>query len=185
MATVVATEHLTAEEFLGLPKDGRLRELVRGKIVEMNLPGFRHGKCCWRIGHILGTYLDEHDCGHVTSNDAGVVTEREPDTVRGPDVAFYSYQRVPKGAEPEGYPDVPPELVFEVLSPEDRWPVVHRKIAEYLEGEVRAVCVLDPARRLVHVYEADHAGIVLTNDDELILPKILPDFRVAVQRFFG
>ncbi len=48
-------------------------------------------------------------------NDAGVITERDPDTVRGADVAFYSYRRVPKDAEPEGYPDAIPEFVFEVL----------------------------------------------------------------------
>ena len=62
-------------------------------------------------------FCDEHNLGHVVSNDSGVVTERDPDTVRGADVAFYSYGRVPPGPFPRGYLAVAPELVFEVRSP--------------------------------------------------------------------
>ena len=50
-----------------------------------------------RRGGSLGNFVEEHDLGRVMSNDSGVITERDPDTVRGADVAYYSYARLPEG----------------------------------------------------------------------------------------
>ena len=44
--------------------------------------------------------MDEHDLGHVLSNDSGVITERDPDTVRGADISFYSYTASSERADP-------------------------------------------------------------------------------------
>ncbi len=33
--------------------------------------------------------MNERDLAHVVNDDHGVITERGPDTVRGPDFAFY------------------------------------------------------------------------------------------------
>src|SRR5690242_16738431 len=104
---------LTAEEYARLPDSGVPTELVEGRIVEMNVPNFRHGWLCIRIGKLLATYVDERDLGYVLGNDAGMVTERDPDTVRGPDISFFSYSRIPNGADPDGYAEVAPEVVFE------------------------------------------------------------------------
>ena len=84
-------------------------------------PGRRHGQVCAQVGYLLRRFLEEHELGHVLSNDSGVITERGPDTVRGPDIAFYSYDRIPKGPLPPSYGPEIPELVFEVRSPGDRW----------------------------------------------------------------
>src|SRR5688572_979655 len=108
---------LTAEQYRLLPTDGRRTELIRGKVVEMNVPAPRHGYYCSKVDRILGNFAEEHDLGRVMCNDSGVVTERGPDTVRGADVCYYSYRSVPRGPLPEGYLPVPPELVFEVRSP--------------------------------------------------------------------
>jgi Uma2 family endonuclease len=129
-------------------------------------------------------YVDDRDIGHVVCNDSGVITERGPDTVRGADIAFYSYARVPKGPFPDRYLDTPPELVVEVLSPSDRWPNVLRKVAEYLDAGVTVVVVLDDQRRQAQVYPADGATRLLDADEELTVPDLLGDFRVRVGRFF-
>jgi Uma2 family endonuclease len=183
MATT--TTLLTAEEFRLLPDDGRLYELVRGNAVMMVRPGFRHGKVCVRAARILGDFVERHDLGEVIGNDAGVVTERNPDTVRGPDVAYYGYSRVPRGSEPVGYPSAAPEVVFEVLSPHDRWPEVLAKAGEYLAAGVLVVCVLDPEQRKATVCRADGHPVVLAADAELALPEIHGELRVPVQGFFG
>ena len=128
MATAV--KPITAEEYRLLPDHGRPTELVRGKVTTMNLPAPRHGEICGNMVYIVKSYLATNDVGRVVSNDSGIITERDPDTVRGADVAFYSYQRAPKGPLPNGLLPVAPELVFEVLSPTDRWSDVHIKVAE-------------------------------------------------------
>src|SRR6266516_3050406 len=87
----------TAEEYARLPDRGVPTELVRGRVVTTNVPPPRHGQVCSKIDRLVGNHADEHGLGHVVVNDSAVVTERGPDTVRGADVAFYSYARVPRG----------------------------------------------------------------------------------------
>jgi Uma2 family endonuclease len=183
MATVVEGL-LTAEEFGRLPDDGMPKELVRGKVVPMNLPAPRHGQVCGKITRILGRFLDTRDIGHLFPNDSGVVTERNPDTVRGADVAFYSYNRLPPGPVVQGYLAVVPELVFEVRSPTDRWRDVLAKAVEYLDAGVTTVCVFDPMQESIHVFNNDAPNRIFTADQELTLPEVLGDFRAPVRLFF-
>ena len=113
-----------------------------------------------------------------------VITGRHPDTVRGSDVAFFSYTRIPKDSPPEGYSEVSPELVFEVRSPSDRWSEINKKASEYLAAGVLVVCVLDPETRTAVVYTENDSPSKKTGDDELTLPKVFPDFKVPVRQFF-
>lgn len=181
MATVETL--LTAQEFWLLPDDGLPKELVRGRIVEMNVPAPRHGYYCGNVIYILKAFLNSHDIGRAMCNDSGVVTEHDPDTVRGTDICFYSYSRVPRGPLPKGYLSVAPELVFEIRSPTDRRSAILAKVAEYLAAGVTAVCVLDPQSETLTIYRDDAEAQRLTADEELTLPDILEDFRVQVRRF--
>lgn len=183
MATVETL--LTAEEFGLLPEDGRLSELVRGRIVPVNMPYPRHGEICVNVVLLIGNHVTARQLGRIVSNDSGVVTERDPDTVRGADVAYYSYERVPKGPLPRRkYLDVAPDLAIEVRSPGDPWSEVLAKVAEYLRAGVKAVVVLDEQTRTLTIYRPDVPHQVLNDETEFSLPDILGDFRVAVGRLF-
>ena len=181
---ITAEKLLTAEEFRLLPDDGIPMELVRGRIVTMNVPAPRHGYFCGRIVRVVGNFAEERDVGRALCNDSGVVTEHDPDTVRGADVSYYSYERLPRGLIPGGYLPVVPEVVFEVRSPTDRWPQVLVKVAEYLNAGVLAVCVHDLQTETLTVYRADQPPRVFNVEEELVLPEIHADFRVPVRRFF-
>lgn len=183
--TVPASELLTAEEFARLPDSGYPEELVRGKVVRMTVPNRRHGQICNLVGRILGNFAAERDLGHVLSNDAGVITHRNPDTMRGPDVSFYSYSRLPKGPLPRTVGPEVPELVVEVRSPSDRWANLLVKVAEYLQAGVLAVIVLDEESETALLQLADAMPRRLGPDDEIALPEILPGFAVVVKAFFG
>jgi Uma2 family endonuclease len=175
---------LTAEEYRLLPDNGRPTELVRGELVLMNMPFPRHGEICVQVAYLLRQYLDRKPLGRVVSNDAGMITGRNPDTVRGMDVAFYSYARLPAGPLPQGYLEVPPELIFEVRSPNDCWSANHAKVADYLNAGVTTVCVLDEQTQTLHIFHADQAPRLLTAEEELVLPEPLGEFRIRVRRFF-
>jgi Uma2 family endonuclease len=183
MATVASL--LTAKEYMALPDsfDGPT-ELVKGVLVKMPPPKPRHGQICSQAAYLLRRFFDKAPIGHVLTNDSSTVTERDPDTVRGPDVSFYSYQRVPRGPLPDGLLPVAPDLVFEVRSPNDRWSELHVKVAEYLSAGVQTVCVLDDTTKSLHAFHADRPTQVLAPTDEFTLPEILGDFRVTVQAFF-
>lgn len=118
--------------------------------------------------------------GQSLSNDSDVITERDPDTVRGPDLAYFSYQWIPKDQMPEGYPSIAPELVFEVLSPSDRTSKVMAKMGEYLEAGVLAVGIIDREKRVLVVYPHEGLARRYEADDELTLPEVFPDFRIQV-----
>jgi Uma2 family endonuclease len=183
MATVVEGL-LTAEEFGRLPYDGMPKELVRGKVVPMNLPAPQHGYICGNVVGIIRSFVVERRLGRVMASDSGVRTQRGPDTVRGADAAYYSFSRLPPGPLPAGYLDVVPELVFEVRSPTDRWREVRAKVTEYLDAGVTTVCVLDPTAQTVHAYNNDLPDRVFRAEEELTLPEVLGDFRAPVRLFF-
>ena len=180
----IAEALMTIEEFANRPDPGYPEELVRGRIIALTLPKPRHGQVCTQAVYLRRRFLDEHDLGHVLSNDTGIITARDPDTLRGADVAYYSYVRVPKGPLSKQYLAVPPDFVVEVRSPSDRWSQVLAKVADYLEAGVRVVVVLDPDPETAHLFHADQAVRVLTADDELTLPEMFEGFRVRVRRFF-
>jgi Uma2 family endonuclease len=183
-ASATAPTPMTAAEFARRPDPGHPEELIRGRIVPMPQTTRRHGEICSQGVYLFRRFLDDHDLGRVVCNDAGVITERDPDTVRGADIAFYSYQRVPKGPMPSDYGAEPPELVVEVRSRSDRWPKVLAKVAEYLNAGVLAVVVLDDDSRTALLCLADQGPRRLGPDDELTIPEILPGFSVPVRRFF-
>jgi Uma2 family endonuclease len=175
---------LTAEQFAQRPDPGYPEELVRGRIVPLPQPNRRDGQICAKVVRLLGDHVEQNDLGYVLSNDAGVITERNPDTVRGADVAFYSFARLPRGPLPASYGPEVPELIIEVRSQSDRWPKVMVKVAEYLVDGVSFVVVLDDDRRSAHVFGDDGTNRLLGPEDELILPELLGEFRVRVQRLF-
>ena len=184
MATLLESRLLTAEEYGRLSNNGKPTELVRGRIVEMNRPYTMHGYYVYRAAMLLGQFVDQHSLGWIVAGDAGVVTHREPDTVRGPDVAYYSHQRVPRDSRPNGYWPASPELVIEIRSESDRWKDVVVKAAEYLSADVLTVAVVDPAKQRVHLYSADNETVILNAADMLRFPDLLPGFEVVVERLF-
>jgi Uma2 family endonuclease len=184
MATAEALELMSAEEFGKRPDPGFPEELVRGRVVAMTVPDRRHGYLCLNVGTILRDFVAKAGIGRVMSNDSGIITGRDPDTVRGADVAFYSFGRLPKGALAAGYGPEVPELVVEIRSANDRWREIHEKITEYLNAGVTTVVVLDPGPRTAHVFSADDAPKVLSADDKLVIAGVLEGFCVQVGAFF-
>jgi Uma2 family endonuclease len=184
MATAEMLEFITAEQFAQRPDPGHPEELIRGRIVAMTVPDRRHGYVCGRADRIFGNFVDQHDLGRVLCNDSGVITERGPDTVRGADVAYYSFARLPRGTLPSGIGPELPELVVEVRSTTDRWRDVLKKVSEYLDAGVLVVVVLDPAPQVAHVFSANDPPRRLGAEEELVLPGVLEGFRARVGQFF-
>ncbi|MDZ4778630.1 MAG: Uma2 family endonuclease [Planctomycetia bacterium] len=183
MATIEAL--LTAEEFFAIPRGDQPKELVQGRIIYMTPPGQPHGLVCIEIGFILRSYLATHDIGRVVGNDSGCITARDPDSVRGPDIAFYRHDQIPEKPFPPGYWKAVPPLACEVLSPSDVWAEVLEKVTEYFRAGVIVVCVFDPARETIQVFRGDRQPESLSGDAELKLPEVLgEEFAVPAKKFF-
>ncbi|MFO0811442.1 MAG: Uma2 family endonuclease [Gemmataceae bacterium] len=175
---------LTAAEFTARYQDVHA-ELVKGVVKEYPVPFQQHGRICSRIDRLIGNHVDANDLGHVTTNDSWVQTGSNPDTVRGGDVCYFSYERLPKGEMPEGLFPIAPDLVVEVRSPSNRWNDLVEKAVEYLNVGVRAVVLVDPKSASATVYRADELQQTFHNGDELTIPEVLPGFAVPVSRLFA
>lgn len=150
----------------------------------MNMPTPRHGQICSKIDRIVGSHAEQHTLGHVVVNGSGIITQREPDTMRWANIAFYSYSRVPPGPLPNSCLTVVPELVFEVRSPTYLWNNFLSTVAEHLNADVRVVCVLDQVGEAMVIFRDDEPPRKLHGDDEFELPALLGNLKVKVQRFF-
>jgi len=174
---------MTAEEFVRLHEDDGT-ELVKGIVEEIPMPDLNHGKVCNLAAYKLTGHVLQGELGHVMTNDSFIRIRTDPDTIRGADVAYFSYERLPKGRVPDGLQPNIPDLVIEVHSPSDRWTKVFTKVVEYLEAGVRVVVVLDPATATASVYRADELQQIFDNGDTLTIPDVLPGFSVPVKQFF-
>jgi Uma2 family endonuclease len=155
---------------------GDRTELIEGVVRELPMPMPKHGKMCFLIARVIGNFVIDRDIGHVMTNDSFIRTMQNPDSVRGADVCFYSYERLPKGTIPDGVLPNSPELVVEVKSPSDTWTEVFVKVGEYLASGVRAVIV---------IYRGNALQQTLQRTDELTIPEILPGFSVRVEQLFA
>jgi Uma2 family endonuclease len=187
MSTATTKKLLTAEEFaewVQRPENQpRHFELVRGEVVEMSRPGERHGLVCLNIGTTLNLYARQRRKGYALSNDPGVLLERDPDTVRGPDVAYFEKGKKYGELNPKFREDLP-TLAVEVLSPTDRIGKVTRRVAEFHKAGIPLVWVVDPEGRDVTVYRAGRAAYAVEQGQELTGDDVLPDFRSPVADFF-
>ena len=177
---------MTAEEFLKLHGDDSGVELVKGRVVRLAMPGVDHGEVCSTANSLIRDVVKPTGLGRVLSNDTWVRTGTNPDTFRGADVCFISYERLPKDhPRPKGPLAVAPELVIEVRSPTDRNSDILIKVGEYLSAGVTVVVVLDPNIEMATVHrQTDDFPQRFSNGDELTLPDVLSGFSVAVKKFF-
>lgn len=178
---------MTAEEFCDWvhrpENEDKWFELVRGEVIEWPAPTRRHGCVSANVADALGNYTFRRGKGYVTSGGSGIILARDPDTVRGPDVALYEDAQTFEELHPK-YGEVPPILAVEVLSPNDRTGRVMRKITDYLDNGVGLVWLVDPEVRNVTVYRPGKQQVVREADQELTGEDVLPDFRCQVADFF-
>src|SRR5262249_14627614 len=145
-------------------------------------PGYDHGDIQAQLVSLIRPYLRQNNLGRLVG-EVGVILARNPDTVRGPDAAYYSFSRVPAGTRTRGYQSVLPELVFEIRSLGDSWNEVTDKVAEYLAAGV-GVVVIDPGPQAVHIFEVNQPPRQLGPADNFELPALWPGLIFPVADFF-
>jgi Uma2 family endonuclease len=186
MATVET--RLSADEFFAwlgqVGKGEKTFELERGEIVETPSPGELHGVICFLIVRLLGNYAFQRGKGFLCSNDTGLLVESNPDTVRGPDVMLFAESRALEQMSRK-FSDKVPELVVEVLSPNDQTTKTNRRISQYLARGVPIVWLVDPEVHSVTIFRPDRAHVVLDETEEITGGEILPDLRIRVAEMFA
>lgn len=175
---------LSAEDFALVAQVMGSCELVKGEIIPMSPGGMRHSLVTANAFRVLDAHCRPLKIGRVLTGEAGVIVARRPDTVRGADVAFISYQRLPKGPTEHGFLKQPPELVIEVLSMATSWEKMEEKVADYHAMAVDLVWVIDPQTMTLRAYPRGATPVLLRDSDTASADPHVPGFVVAVGAFF-
>lgn len=184
MVTLSKT-HLTANDLYNMPDHGGRNELVKGEILPMSPASTKHGQITFRLAFKVGLFANEHSLGEVYAAETGFTLSKNPDTVRAPDVAFIARDRIPgKGIPDTGFWEIAPDLIAEIVSPNDRMSDVQDKITDYLNAGVRLIWLVDPKTRTVTVYQSRQQVEILIEGDELTGKDVLPGFQLALTELF-
>jgi len=175
---------LTAEDFFSLDLHDVRSELVQGEVVRMSPAGGEHGVVAMRIGSRLLVFVEAHDLGVVCAAETGFLVARNPDTVRAPDVAFVSKERMGDGRPPKKFWPFAPDLAVEVVSPSETAESIQERVREWFAAGARAVWLLYPSLSAVHVYCSPTDVRILQKGDILSREDVLPGFTCAVGDLF-
>ncbi len=183
--TTTKQKLLTADDLLRLYSKGIRGELIRGELRETMSVGLEHGEIVVNLAIELGAFIKPRRLGRIAASDIGVILERNPDTVREPDIAFFSTETLPLGIRVRGYAEVVPDLVVEVASPGDSRREVDDKVQMWLTYGVRLVWAIFPTTRTVESHPQRGAPALLTDIDTLDGGEVLPGFTCKLSDIFA
>lgn len=174
---------LTLEEFQRLPDDASRAELVRGRLVREPPAGFEHGDLAACIAQHLREHVVREGLGRVVGAETGFVLFEDPPTLRAPDAAFVSAERLP--SDRTGFAHLAPDLAVEIVSPSNTVAEIQDKVCDYLDAGTRLVWVVEPRRRTVTVYRSRADIRLIGPADRLDGAEVLPGFRLSVAELFS
>ncbi len=184
MTTPIKQRITTAEELFNMPDDGYRYELVRGELRKMAPAGSEHGDVSADIHVSLGAYVRANNLGRTRIAEPGFILERDPDSVRVPDVAFVRRERIEAiGKTTRFWPEAP-DLAIEVISPNDRYTEVNEKVEDWLTAGTRMVVVVNPRNRTVNVHTPDDT-ITLAMGDTLDGGDVVPGWQMPLSDIFA
>jgi Uma2 family endonuclease len=154
-------------------------ELHHGRLVAMSPPGAFHSNVQARFGSALVTQGEDRGHGKAYT-EVGVVLDRNPDHVFGPDAAFVAKPSLPAQISSEGFLESIPELVVEVRSKNDTAAEIAEKVADYLKAGVKLVWVAEPATENVTEHRPGQPPKTFGKSDTLECDDIIPGFRLSL-----
>jgi len=183
MATVTRKRY-TPEDLLKIT-DRPMPELIDGELVEREPMGQEADEIGLNIGALLKAYSKGTLPGVVNGSEGSYqVFPDDPKKVRIPDVSFTRRDRIPGGKSAKGHGRVAPDLVVEVISPNDKAAKVFRKVRDFLDAGIPLIWVVNPGTRDVLVIRADGTGTFLKVGDTLDGGDVLPGFSCPVAALF-
>jgi Uma2 family endonuclease len=175
---------MTADELWSIGDDGCRYDLIEGQLYRMSPASPKHGAVAHEFSTSLGIFLRSNPIGYGYAAESGFRLSRDPDTVLAPDAAFVRSDKIPPDDQQDGFWEVVPDLVVEVVSPSDTVGYLVDKVAAYLDAGVEVVLTIDPKRLTLSVHTQDGISRTLRKNDILELPDVLPGFSLPISEIF-
>lgn len=175
---------MTAEDLERVSIPGKSTELIRGRLIVSEPPGTNHGRIAARLSYVVSSWVWPRQLGDVFAQDTGFKIETDPDTVRAPDLAFVARERRAQLTW-RGYSALAPDLIAEIISPDDSPGKVLAKVSAWLEAGVRLAWVIDPERSTAQVYRQDGSVSLVAPDGAFGGEDVLPGFACTLADILG
>lgn len=173
----------TDEEFMALSGENDRYELVDGELVNMGNSGMEHGYLASNLTIFLGGYVLAHKLGVIC--DSSTAFTMKAGNKRAPNVSFITKERL-QGIKrlPKGFFSGAPDLVVEIISPNNTFAELHGKMIEYFANECRLAWLIHPDEQSILVYRSPRPDRLLKITDNLDGEEIIPGFSMPISNLF-
>lgn len=172
---------LSLQEFLALPEGDVCYELVNGQAIPKVSPKFFHSTLQLALGLLIRAWCKGK--GRVLPEWAILLKRQGKDWAPLPDLTYISYERLPKSwKRNEACPAIP-ELVIEIISPDQTMKKFEDKAQDYFAAGVSRVLVVDPEAISIRVFLPDGSSQVYT-DNTPIVDELLPGLELTTRQVF-
>ena len=176
-------------DYLKLPDDDNLYEILKGELVVRTSPNRVHQRCSIRLSVILSVHVTQHELGEVYTAPFDVILDPEssdPEILVKPDLLFVSRDRLQiiTAENVQGSPD----LIVEILSPSTANTDRNQKFKIYQESKVSHYWIIDPTAQTLEEYVWQPNGYsrcaLHTNNDEF-QPSLFPELAIPLEELWS
>jgi Uma2 family endonuclease len=185
-----ASAVMTYEDYLAEGEVFKRYDIIDGVRIFMPDPTRRHQRILLRVALLLDNYETQSRGGQTIPAPSDVLIRRVPLRTRQPDVLFISSERLalnPPETDPAPL-DPAPELVVEVLSPNERAGARAAKIRDYCSVDVRECWIVSPDARTIEVLRLTPEGpqsVATYGEGESAVSITFPGLAVPVAAVFA
>ena len=176
-------------DYLKLPDDDNLYEILKGELVVHTSPNRVHQWCSIRLSVILSLHATQHELGEVYTAPFDVILDPEnadPGILVKPDLLFVSKDRLQiiTAENVQGSPD----LIVEILSPSTANTDRDQKFKIYQEATVSHYWIVDPTAQTLEEYIWQSDGYCRctshASTDEFH-PSLFPELVIPLEELWG
>jgi Uma2 family endonuclease len=148
--------------------------------------GMEAGAVGARLLILLQSHVKANSLGHVISATCGYqIYAPDPTRVRKASGSFVARGKLPDEKPFRGHSKVPPDLAFEVVSPNDFAEEINERVLDFLGAGVRLMWVAYPSTRTIQIFRLGGGGAHLAASDELSGEAVVPGFSCRVAEVFS
>ena len=174
-------QKLTLEQFLNLPDIDESYELVEGEAIKKMSPKFFHSRLTASFWAELSSWANGF--GQVAIEWSVLLKRQGQDWVPVPDLLYVSRDRLAADWREDAPCPILPELVIEIVSPDQTFKQLAQKSMDYLSAGVDRVWVVYPPMRSLTVFFCDRPPETYRGD-RLLTDEIFPHLAITSEQFF-
>jgi len=181
----VRSSHLTYEDYLLFPDDGKRHEVIDGDHYVTPAPKTKHQKVSFNLTVAMGSFVKQQGLGLVLAAPSDVILSDE--NVVQPDLLFVSTARASIVTEDNihGAPDLVVEIISETTRKKDE--VTKRKL--YERFGVQEYWVVDPELETVKIFRRAQQGysraVELSKEaNDILTTELLAGLNLALTEIF-